>query len=166
MKIWKTAATPIDWSAEVMGRIGWLLILYCMIFGFANVVMRYVFGSPSLWIGPTLQMAVVLIACVGGVYALQNNMFVKLDLFYANFSPKKKASVDVLTSTFTFLFLGVLIWYGVEEALRAIKYSYTTPTAIPLPTSPVKIAIPIAGFFVLLVVLKQFVQDIRTILGK
>ena len=68
--------------SEVMGRIGWFLILYCMAFGVSDVFMRYVMNAPSQWTGTTMQAAMVLLACTGGVDALQQDSFVKLDLFY------------------------------------------------------------------------------------
>lgn len=166
MKFWRNTAKLIDFSAEIMGWIGCFLVLYCMIFGVTGVFMRYVLNSPSLWIASTLQAAMVLMACTGGIYAFKHGMFVKLDLFYANFSPKKKAVCDVITSVYTFLFLGVLIWQGTLEAHHSIVFNQVTPTAIPIPIYPIKTFIPIAGVFVLLLVIKQFVMDIRTIAGR
>src|SRR5210317_1004345 len=112
MKLWSMVEKVIDVISDVMGRIGWIIILYCMFFGVTDVFLRYVLNSPSLWISTTLQIAMVLTACVGGVYALNDNAFVKLDLFYANFSPRKKAICDIITVFYTGLFLGVLIWKG------------------------------------------------------
>ena len=92
MRTWNAIEKAIDFIAESMGRVGWVLILYCTFFGVSDVFLRYVLNSPSLWISTTLQVAMVLLACVGGIYSLNDNAFVKLDLFYANFSAKKKVS--------------------------------------------------------------------------
>lgn len=143
MKIWGLIEKAIDFIAEAFGRVGWVLILYCMFFGVSDVFLRYVLNSPSLWISSTLQIAMVLVACVGGVYALNDNAFVKLDLFYANFSPRKKAICDILTVGYTALFLGVLIWKGTTAALLSVKMNQVTPTSIPIPIYPLKIFIPI-----------------------
>ena len=151
--------------SEVMGRIGWLLILYCMAFGVSDVFMRYVLNEPSQWIGTTLQAAMVLLACVGGVYALQNDSFVKLDVFYANARERTKAILDVLTAPFAILFLVVLIWKGYEAGALSLKLKQVTPTAVPIPIYPIKFAIPLSGFFVLLIVLKHLVLDLRKIFG-
>lgn len=165
MKIWSSIEKTIDFIAEAMGRIGWVLILYCMFLGVTDVFLRYVLNSPSLWISTTLQVAMVLIACVGGVYALNDNAFVKLDLFYANFSPKKKAICDIITVAYTGLFLSVLIWKGYKAGLMSLKMNQVTPTSIPIPIYPLKIFIPIAGVCMLLVVIKKLVNDIRTVVS-
>ena len=163
MELWNKIEKAIDFIAEMMGRFGWLLILYLMIFGVTDVFLRYVFNSPSLWISSTLQVAMVLLACVGGIYSLNDNAFVKLDLFYANFSDKKKAICDIITVVFTFLFLGVLIWKGYEAAKLSVMLNQHTPTSIPLPIYPLKIFFPITGIIMMLVVIKKLVKDIRTL---
>lgn len=163
MKLWNTIEKTIDFIAEAMGRFGWLLIIYLMVFGVADVFLRYVMNSPSLWISTTLQVAMVLLACVGGIYALNDNAFVKLDLFYANFSPKKKAVCDLITVVFTMLFLGVLVWKGYQAAMFSIKLNQHTPTSVPIPIYPLKAFFPITGVIMLLVVIKKMVRDIRTL---
>ena len=149
-----------------MGWIGWLLVLYCMIFGVSDVFFRYVLNSPSLWIATTLQVAMVLMACMGGAYALNHDTFVKLDLFYARFSKKKKAICDIITVPISVLFLGVLIWKGWDAGMLSLKLKQVTPTSIPFPLYPIKILIPISAFIVLLVVLKKLVNDIITVFSK
>lgn len=166
MKLWNAIEGAIDFVAEMMGRIGWLLILYCTIFGVTDVFLRYVLNSPSLWISTTLQFAMVLLACVGGIYALNDNAFVKLDLFYANFSPKKKAVCDIITVVFTFLFLAVLVWKGYQAAMLSVKLKQVTPTSVPIPIYPLKIFFPITGVIMLLIVIKKLVHDVQTLLSK
>ena len=163
MRVSRGLQILVDGIAETMGRIGWLLVLYCMVFGVTDVFLRYVMNAPSMWIGTTLQAAMVLMACMGGAYALKHDAFVKLDLFYASAAPRTQAVLDVITATFTVLFLTVLIWKGVEAALFSIRLNQVTPTAVPIPIYPIKSMIPLAAFFVLLVVLKKFVIDVRTI---
>ncbi len=164
MKLWHKTERVINLIAEAMGRIGWVLLLYCMIFGVTDVFLRYVLNSPSLWISTTVQFAMVLMACVGGVYALNSDSFVKLDLFYANFSPRKKAICDIITVIYTFLFLSVLIWKGTTAAMLSVKLNQMTPTSIPMPLYPLKACIPISGFIMLLVVLRKLVNDVITII--
>lgn len=163
MKLLSSIERGIDFIAEMMGRVGWVLILYCTLFGVTDVFLRYVLNSPSLWISTTLQYAMVLLACVGGIYSLNDNAFVKLDLFYANFSARKKAVCDIITVVFTFLFLSVLVWKGYQAAMLSVKLNQSTPTSIPLPIYPLKIFFPITGLIMLLIVIKKLVRDIRTL---
>lgn len=164
MKIWSIVERGIDFIVEVMGRIGWFLILFCMIFGFTDVILRYFFNAPTLWIGPALQVAMVLMACMGGAYALNHDAFVKLDLFYARFSPRKKAICDILTAVITGFYIYVLITKGIDAAMLSLKLKQVTPTVIPMPLYLIRPFIPFAGFIVMLVVIKKLVRDIRTVI--
>jgi len=158
----------IDWLldgiAEVMGRMGWLLLLYLMVFGVSDVFLRYALNMPSQWIGTTMQAAMVLLACVGGAYALKYDAFVKLDVFYASTSLRRKAVLDVLTAGFSVLFLVVLIWKGFEAAQLSFRLNQMTPTAVPIPIAPIKSAIPLGAAVVLVMVIRKFIRDVHTIL--
>ncbi len=165
MKVWSKVEQMIDFMSEVLGRFGWVLVLYCMFFGLYDVILRYVFNQPSLWIGVTLQYAMVLLACVAGAYALNHDAFVKLDLFYANFSPRTKAICDIVTFALTFLYLYVLIWKGIQAASASFAIRQVTPTAIPIPLYHLKAFIPFGAFCVLLVALKKLVIDVQTVFG-
>ncbi len=166
MKIMAMASCALEFVTEWMGRAGTLLILYCMAFGLTDVFLRYVMNAPSLWIGTSIQAALVLLACMAGAYAYRHGDFIKLDLFYANFSTRTKAVFDVLTAIFTFMFLGVLIWKGMQAALISIKLNQVTPTAVPIPIYPIKTIIPISAVVVLLLVIRQFFRDLGTIFNK
>jgi TRAP-type mannitol/chloroaromatic compound transport system permease small subunit len=164
MKLLRGIDWLIDGIAELMGRVGWLLLLYCMIFGVSDVFLRYALNMPSQWIGTTMQAAMVLIACMGGAYALKYDAFVKLDLFYARASRRQKAVLDVLTAGFSFLFLYVLIWKGIDAATLSYRLNQVTPTAVPIPLGPIKSAIPLGATVVMVMVIRQFVRDIHTII--
>lgn len=164
MRIWAMIERVIDLIAELFGRFGWLLLMYAMLLGVTDVFLRYVMNAPSLWISTTVQVAMVLMACVGGVYALNDDEFVKLDLFYANFSARKKALCDIFTVIFTFMFLVVLVWKGWQAGMLSLKMKQVTPTSIPIPIYPLKIFIPISGVVMVLVVIKKLVNDIITVI--
>jgi TRAP-type mannitol/chloroaromatic compound transport system permease small subunit len=165
MKLVRGVDWLIDSIAELMGRIGWLLLLYCMILGVTDVFLRYALNMPSQWIGTTMQAAMVLIACVGGAYALKYDAFVKLDVFYASASKRRKAVLDVLTAGFSVLFLTVLIWKGIDAAKLSFRLNQMTPTAVPIPIAPIKTAIPLGAAVVLVMVIRQFIRDVHTIIS-
>ena len=165
MKAGKRASKLLTWITEGAGVVGMLVILYCMIFGVSDVFLRYVLNQPSLWIGTSLQAALVILACVAGGYSYYHGDFIKLDLFYANLSTRTKAVLDVITAVFTFMFLVVLAWKGWQAGMFSLKLKQVTPTAVPIPLAPIKLLIPAAAVLMLLLVLRQLYRDIRTVIG-
>lgn len=164
MKAWAKAELAVDAVSELFGRIGWFLVLYAMVFGLTDVALRYVFQTPSLWITTTIKYSMVLLACVSGPYALNNREFVKLDVFYENFSDRTKGIVDTITFTLTFLYLYVLITKGFELAVASYSRLEMTPTAVPIPLYHLKFMIPIGAALAMLVSLKKVGMDIQTII--
>ncbi len=166
MKAWNKIEQGIESVNEWGGRIGWFLILYMMSFGLYDVIMRYLFDRPSLWIWLTLQFAMVTLACVAGGYALLHGAFVKLDILYGHFSPRGKAIADIFTFVLTLLYLTILVWKGIEAAHASIVMQQMTPTAIRMPVYWVKALIPLGAFLVLLVAMKKLVFDVKTVFYK
>ena len=160
MKMWNIFEKFIDIIINIFGKVAWVLVFYCMIFGVIEVFMRYVMNSPTLWISTTVQCAMVLLACFAGVYSYGHNAFVKLDLFYANFSERKKAAVDIITAIFAFMFLYIIVTKGYDAAILSIKMNQVTPTAIPIPIYLIKPFIPVAGIVIFMIAIKNFVNDI------
>jgi TRAP-type mannitol/chloroaromatic compound transport system permease small subunit len=155
----------IDRVADLNGVLAGVLITYCMIFGVVDVFLRYALNNASLWIGPTLQAAMVLLACTAGVYAFKEGNFVRLDLLYDRLSRRSKAALDLLTCGFGLVFLVVLIWKGKAAVDLALMLNQKTPTVIPIPLAPIKAAIPIAGIFMTVLVIRQIINDIVTLAG-
>ena len=155
----------IDAIAEAAGWIGWLLVLYCMVLGVTDVFLRYVMNQQSLWIGTTMQAAMVLMACVGGAYAIKYDAFVKLDVFYANASRRNRAILDIVTSAISFLFLYVLITKGIDAAQLSLRLGQVTPTAVPIPLYPIKAAIPVGAALVLIMLIRNFVRNVLIVVA-
>lgn len=164
VKLWRKAEGTVDFFSEILGRIGWLIVIYAIFFGLADVVLRYVFDAPSMWISVTIQYAMVALTSLAGVYSLNNGAFVKLDIFYDGFSDRTKAIVDLFTSVLTFLYLYVIILKGFTQAMNSLGRTEMTPTAVQLPLYHLKFLIPICGIFMLLAVLKKTGIDIETMI--
>lgn len=166
MKVWNQTGQALDSVNEVMLRAGWILVLYIMSFGLTDVILRYVFNSPSLWIYLTLQFSMVVLVALCGGYALDQGVFVKMDVFYVHFSPRGKAIADILTVVFTLLFSVMLVWKGAGHFMSSLEIRQVTPSAIPLPVYPIKAFIPLGGFILLAVAVRKLIGDIRTVFGK
>ena len=81
---------------EQVGRaVSWLTTLLVLLFVY-DVFMRYLFNSTAVWIGELEWHLFALVFLLAGGYAFKNDRHVRVDLFYQNFSPKKKAWINLL----------------------------------------------------------------------
>ena len=81
---------------ENIGRaVSWLTFILVLLFVY-DVMMRYLFNTTAVWIGEMEWHLFSLIFLLAGGYALKNDKHVRVDVFYQNFSPKRKAWVNLL----------------------------------------------------------------------
>jgi TRAP-type mannitol/chloroaromatic compound transport system permease small subunit len=77
------------------------------------------FFVPSLWTLEMAQFAMVAYYMLGGPYSILVGSNVRMDLFYGNWSLRRKATVDVITVFFLIFYLVVLL----RGALSSTAYS-------------------------------------------
>ncbi len=145
------------------------------------------FFLPSLWTLEMAQFAMVTYYIMGGPYSIQLGSNVRMDLFYHNWSHKKKAWFDAFTVLLLILYLGVLFYGGLGSTAYSLGYwgdapvSYFTglltgseeigrlersSTAWRPYIWPVK-AIMVFGFFLMLLqAISEFFKDIARIDGQ
>ncbi len=85
-----------------------------------EVIARYVFDSPTNWAHESMYLMFGMQYLIAGAYAMLTEAHVRVDIFYANFSPRRKAITDLLTSVFFFIFAGTLMVTSFIFAMDAI----------------------------------------------
>ncbi len=145
------------------------------------------FFLPSLWTLEMAQFAMVTYYIMGGPYSIQLGSNVRMDLFYHNWSHRRKAWFDAFTVLLLILYLGVLFYGGLGSTAYSLGYWGDEPVAYftglltgseeigRLERSstawrpyiwPVK-AIMVFGFFLMLLqAISEFFKDIARINGQ
>jgi len=142
-----------------MGKIISFLIYPIMLVLVYEVVMRYLFVRPTIWAHETSCMLYGVHFLLGGAYALRHNAFVNVEAIYIRFSKRTRAIIDLITWTMFYIFAGVLLWKSVPWALASLSvFEYSDSTWGP-PLWPVKFAIPIGVFFILLQGMTKTIKD-------
>ena len=95
-----------------------VLIIFALLL--ADVVMRYLVGQPAIWTAELATLIFGAYAIIGGGYLLTERGHVNVDIIYGQFSPKRKALVDIVTWPLFLIFVGVLLWQGYDIASEAI----------------------------------------------
>ncbi len=145
------------------------------------------FFLPSLWTLEMAQFAMVTYYIMGGPYSIQMGSNVRMDLFYHNWSHRKKAWFDAFTVMLLILYLGVLFYGGLGSTAYSLGYWGDEPvtyftglltgseeigrlerssTAWRPYIWPIK-AIMVFGFFLMLLqAISEFFKDIARINGQ
>lgn len=123
------------------------------------------FFLPSLWTLETAQFLMVAYYMLGGAYSLQLGSNVRMDLFYSNWSAKKKAWFDAVTILFLIYFLGVLLWGAIDSTQYAIQYGERSYSSWRPYMWPIKVTMCIGIILMLLQSSCELIKDIATIRG-
>ncbi len=118
------------------------------------------FFLPSLWTLEVAQFAMVAYYILGGPYSIQLGANVRMDLFYGNWSVRKKAWFDAFTVLFLIFFLTVLLYGAVESTSYSITYNERNPTAWRPLLWPIKIIMCVGILLMLLQAISEFIKDV------
>lgn len=148
-----------------IGRVAAWVVIPLFLLLLCDVVMRYFAGRPLIWTSEIAQLVFAVYGTLAGGWLLSERGHVNVDIFYGNFSRKKKATVDLATSFLFFLFVGVLLWQGWELAIEAYEKTERSNSVWKPQIWPVKFFIPLAALLLLAQGIVRLVADVRTLMG-
>lgn len=80
------------------------------------------FFLPSLWTLETAQFAMVAYYIMGGPYSIQLGSNVRMDLFYGSWDTRRRAWFDSFTVLFLVFYLGVLLYGGLGSTAYSLGH--------------------------------------------
>ena len=113
-------AAAIDRLTAAVGRaVTWCLIAMVLL-QVTVVLMRYVLGVGSIWLTEAIVYAHATLFMAAAAWTLQRGGHVRVDIFYADASPRARAVVDLLGALLLLLpFVGVLAWFSWPYVARS-----------------------------------------------
>ncbi len=156
----------VDRINRFIGRFAMYFVLIMMIGFLYAAVVRVGFNIYTNWMMESAQFLLSAYYLLGGAYSMQLDAHVRMDLFYSNMKPKTRAIVDSFTILFVVFYLAVLFWGGVSSTNYSIVYSQKNYTAWAPVLWPVKVAMTIGIFLMLLQTIAQFFKDVAEARGK
>lgn len=162
MRIVEFILHAIDNFQDRFGRIIAFLTVGMMGVVAVEVVLRYVFDSPTLWAHETAQFLYGAYCVLGGAYALLHKAHVNMDIIYVRLSVRVRAILDLFTSPLVFLYLGMMLWHGTIFAWKSVGVMEVSTTSWAPPIWPIKLILPLAALLFLLQGIVGFVRDLTT----
>src|SRR5438034_4965620 len=105
-------ADRIDRLNGAIGRTAAWAALFVVLMQFAVVLLRYVFGLGSIWLSESIIYGHATLFMLAAAWTLREGGHVRVDVFYADASPRTKAWVDLLGALCLLLpFMLVLLWF-------------------------------------------------------
>ena len=153
-------AGHIDRLNGAIGRaISWLT-LWVVVVQFALVLMRYVFDVGSIWLHESIFYAHAAAFLLAAAWTLREDGHVRVDIFYAEASPRTKAVIELAGALLLLLpFAAAVVWLALPYVGRSWAILERSHETSGLPgVFLLKSLIPL---FALLLALQGVAQAIR-----
>ena len=119
-----------------------------------------------IWTLEIAQFAMVAYYILGGPFSLQIGANVRMDLFYGDWTDRKKAWFDAFSILLLIFYLGVLLYGAIDSTTYSLQYNERSPTAWRPLLWPIKIIMCVGIFLMLLQAISEFFKDIAKLKGK
>ena len=157
----KKVLSFIDALSTLVGKAGSWLILAVVGFIVYEIVMRYIFHLPTLWVSESMVFGCGISYVLGAAWALKDNRHVKIDLIYGRLTTRQRAVIDSITYFFFVLYIGVFLWAASKYTWQSILVQETTSSAWDPPVYPIKIALVVGTALLLLQGTAKFIRDLH-----
>lgn len=133
---------------------------------FWSILSKAAFTMPEFWTLEVAQFLLMGYFLLGGAYSIQLGSNVRMDLFYSQWSDRRKAWVDSFTVFLLIFYLGVLLYGGIDSLQYALKYKETSPSLWRPQMWPIKAIMCTGIFLMLLQAVSELIKDIAKLRGE
>ncbi len=154
-------ARTIDRINEQIGKWAALGFIPLTVIITIEVISRRFFSKPTIWAWDiNIQISAMLVV-LGGAFLLIENGHIIVDVIVNQFPFRARKVVDIITSAFFFLGVGVVFWFSCSEAARSISMGERLSTLFEPPLAPLRVVIAMGFFLLLLQGIARLIRDIR-----
>lgn len=172
MNILKTIVNSIEALTEFLGWLGQMLVPITIVVGFGNVLLRYIgqFAGLKLTSNAIIELQwylYTLIFFLGFAYITKNNINVRVDFWYANQPPRRKAMIDFighLLALLPFCLLALYVTWSPVMTSWGLRPDGTwgtwevSPDPSGLPRAPIKSMVVVAFAALLLQTIAELIK--------
>lgn len=155
----------VDVLCHRVGRFAMYLIFMMMGILLYATITRTVFNAPQNWVIEMAQFTMAAYYLLGGGYSMMQDAHVRVDIFYARWSPKRRALVDSFTAICLVIYLTLLLYGGISSTEYAIEYKQKNYSSWAPYLAPIKIIMTAGIALMLLQAVSLFFKDVAKARG-
>lgn len=106
----------MDRISLAISRVTMLIVPFIMLIIFFEVVMRYFFLRPTIWVNEMSIWAGGFVYLLSGLYVMQQRSHIRIFMLYDAVPRSVQRVFDVISTLLIVLFAAALVWGGFNEA--------------------------------------------------
>ena len=162
MKLWPKIDSMLSALINGSGILsGFFIFLTALLIAF-EVVMRYVFSSPTVWTFDVTIFLILYSAYVGSAFTMKEGKHVKVDFLISRIARRRIPflCIGIATNLVLALFWILVTWRTFEETLAAHRLSEVTLSYLRFPMTIPLVAILAGGILVLVQLARELVRQV------
>lgn len=152
----------------VGGALGGFSILVIGLIVTYEVILRYFFNSPTVWVLEISTLLSIGSVFLAGGYTLKEKSHVNVDILINRFSRPNQVLIELMGLILSLIYCFVLTWKGAELAITAIRTGEVSPTVLNIPVCIPRGFVPLGGALLILEFIRQImarVSDLGNVCG-
>jgi TRAP-type mannitol/chloroaromatic compound transport system permease small subunit len=154
---------------EWCGKLVSFAVLIMMSIIVYEVVLRYGFNAPTMWVHETSSMFFAAFVVLGAGATIRPGVtpeHIRMDILFNRFSPRTRIIINMISWIIFFIFIGVVMWKGWTMAIKSVKLLEHTYTPWSPPIYPVKLCIAVGATLLFVQGLANFIRDLIKLLSR
>lgn len=159
----ETVIKIMDLISTINKSLVWIIgtiILVMSILLTVDVLLRYIFNSPTTWAFDLATWGTAIVGFSLGGYILLIDQHVRIDFFFENFSLRTRSAIDLISSLFLFIIAFSLIWFGTSYVTHYFQTGAEATGGLAMPLWIKWLIVPVGGFLLALQGLVKLIDDI------
>ena len=112
--------TPVDRFVSAVSRLAMFLTVVVVVITFYEVVMRYLFQSPTLWVNELTLWLGSVIFLVAGAYTMQRRAHIRITAVYDIAPRTVRLIFDIVAVLVVVAYAGMMIYAGFDVAFDTL----------------------------------------------
>jgi len=150
----------IDWVSNASGIFVAFWTVNAVVFYFYEVVMRYLFNMPTIWVHEASYLLFGMQYLLAGAFALLHGSHVRVDIIYVKLPLRARVGVDIFTSVFFFIFALALIGTSYRFFMDSYAMHEVTVETWGIQHWPVKGMMLLGSILIFLAGVSKLTKDI------
>ncbi len=148
----------VDAISEVTGKLAAWMFFAVGIFVTFEVVMRYVFTAPTIWVDDVSRYFQIWATYIAGAFVLKHRQMVVIEIFFKDHTTTWRKITETFAIVMILFFCAVAIKFGYDVWLQSLLSGKRSSTMLAAPMWAIQSAIWV-GFGLLF--LQAVVEGIR-----
>ena len=123
----------LDKISDITGTISAWMFFAIGVFIAWEVLMRYLFTAPTIWVDEISRILQIWATCLGGTYLLRHRHHIVIDVFFRDNTTIARRILETFSLILIALFCGVTAKFGFDLWLKATLAGHTTDSYLAPP---------------------------------